>query len=373
MQLVVENQLGYVTISNKTWCTYCYYYSPLKTDRLELISFTREGIFCAQGGFYIDPWLPVNHAIITHGHADHARGGSKHYLCHKFTEPILRLRIDPNLNISTLEYGETTYINGIKLSLHPAGHIIGSAQIRLEFNGYIAVISGDYKTEHDGLSTAFEPVKCHAFVTESTFGLPIYNWLPQTELFADIKRWIAGNQLQQKTSVFMAYSLGKAQRLMKGLEGYGKIFVHNSINNINKAIESCGIELPETQLVTLETPKSEVQNNIVILPPALLGTNLIKKLPNAAVAICSGWMQVRGSRRWQAADAGFALSDHADWNGLLKAINDTEAEKVYVTHGSTATFSKYLNEIGIESAEVATQYGKEDDEEIAEPQKDSVT
>ena len=337
---------------------------------MSIITFTNKGIYCPQGKFYIDPWLPVDHAVITHGHADHARWGSKHYLCHKYTEPVLRLRIDPDLSISTLDYNETIFINGVKLSMFPAGHIVGSAQIRLEYGGYVAVISGDYKTEYDGISTAFEPVKCNEFVTESTFGLPIYNWLPQQELFGGIKDWIANNQLQDKTSVFIAYSLGKAQRLMKGLEGTARLFVHNSVNNLNKAIESNGIILPQAEIVTMETPKSETQNQIVILPPALLGTNLIKKLPNASVAICSGWMQVRGSRRWQAADAGFAVSDHADWSGLLSAIKATGAEKVYVTHGSTATFSKYLNEIGIESAEVATQYGKEDDEEIAEPKKE---
>ncbi|MCP9752107.1 ligase-associated DNA damage response exonuclease [Ferruginibacter sp. HRS2-29] len=337
---------------------------------MSIITFTNKGIYCPQGKFYIDPWLPVDHAVITHGHADHARRGSKHYLCHKYTEPILRLRIDPALSISTLDYNETIFINGVKLSMFPAGHIVGSAQIRLEYEGYVAVISGDYKTEYDGISTAFEPVRCNEFVTESTFGLPIYNWLPQHELFGGIRDWIANNQLQDKTSVFIAYSLGKAQRLMKGLEGTAKLFVHNSINNLNKAIESNGIVLPQAELVTMETPRTETQNQVVILPPALLGTNLIKKLSSASVAICSGWMQVRGSRRWQAADAGFAVSDHADWSGLLSAIKATGAEKVYVTHGSTATFSKYLNEIGIEAAEVATQYGKEDDEEIGEPKNE---
>ncbi len=337
---------------------------------MSIISFTNKGIYCPQGKFYIDPWLPVDHAVITHGHADHARFGSRHYLCHKFTEPILRLRIDPNLSISTLDYNEAITINGVKVSMFPAGHIIGSAQIRLEYEGFVAVISGDYKTEYDGISSAFEPVRCHEFVTESTFGLPIYNWLPQKNMFDEITNWISNNQLQNKTSVFIAYSLGKAQRLMKGLEGIAKLFVHSSINNLNKAIESNGIILPGTELVTIETSKADTQNQIVILPPALLGTNLIKKLPNPSVAICSGWMQVRGSRRWQAADAGFAVSDHADWPGLLSAIKATGAEKVYVTHGSTATFSKYLNEIGIESAEVATQYGKEDDEEVAEPKKE---
>jgi putative mRNA 3-end processing factor len=332
---------------------------------MQLITFTNRGIFCPQANIYIDPWLPVDYAVITHGHADHARGGSKHYLCHTYTKPILKLRLGANISTSTLSYTKSIFINGVKISLHPAGHIIGSAQVRLEFNGYTAVISGDYKTAYDGISTAFEPVKCNEFVTESTFGLPIYNWLPQQQLFDDIKTWIAGNQSQNKTSVFIAYSLGKAQRLMKGLDGVANIYVHSAINNLSTAFESSGIDLPVTQLINMEMNKAEVQNNIVILPPALLGTNLVKKIPNASVAICSGWMQVRGSRRWQAADAGFAMSDHADWNGLLNAIKATGAQKVFVTHGSTATFSKYLNEIGIEAAEVATQYGKEDDEAIA--------
>ena len=347
---------------------YCHHYKKNITA-LQLITFTNRGIFCPQANIYIDPWLPVDYAVITHGHADHARWGSKHYLCHTFTAPILKLRLGADTNTSTLPYDESIFINGVKISMHPAGHIIGSAQIRLEYGGYVAVISGDYKTEYDGISTAFEPVQCNEFVTESTFGLPIYNWLPQQELFDDIKTWIAGNQSQNKTSVFMAYSLGKAQRLMKGLDGVAKIFVHSAINNLNIAIESCGIKLPATQLINMEMNKADVQNNIVILPPALLGTNLIKKIPNAAVAICSGWMQVRGSRRWQAADAGFAVSDHADWSGLLSAIKATGAQKVFVTHGSTATFSKYLNEIGIESAEVVTQFGKEEDEAIATTEK----
>ena len=339
---------------------------------MELISFTNRGIYCVQGYFYVDPWLPVDYAVITHGHADHARWGNKHYLCHRFTAPILKLRIAADLSISTLDYGETVVINGVSVSMFPAGHIIGSAQVRLEYKGYVAVVSGDYKTVDDGISTPFEPVKCNVFVTESTFGLPIYNWLPQPEMFGDITKWIQNNQSQNKTSVFIAYSLGKAQRLMNALQDVAKLYVHSSINNLNEAIKSCGITLPETELINLETDKTLVQNNIVIMPPALLGTNLLKKIPNASVAICSGWMQVRGSRRWQAADAGFAVSDHADWGGLLTAIKASEPEKVYVTHGFTATFSKYLNEIGIESAEVSTQYGKEDDDVIAEPVKEAV-
>lgn len=329
---------------------------------LSLIIFTNKGIFCPKGNFYVDPWLPVDYALITHGHADHARYGSKFYLCQQFSVPILKLRLGSDIQIESVDYAETRFINGVKVSFHPAGHIIGSAQIRLEYNGFVTVISGDYKIEYDGISTAFEPIKCNEFVTECTFGLPIYNWLPQDEIFSQMKDWIHNNQSHNKTSVFIAYSLGKAQRIMKGLKDVAAVFVHGSIQRLNDAISSTGIDLPPTSTITLETIKTDVEKQIVILPPALLGTQLLKKIPNASVAICSGWMQVRGSRRWQAADAGFALSDHADWNGLLNAIKATEAEKVYATHGNVASFSKYLNEIGIETEEVTTQFGKEDDE-----------
>jgi len=278
----------------------------------------------------------------------------------------MQSRLGADISIETLPYGEAKMINGVKVSLHPAGHIAGSAQIRMEYNGFVSVASGDYKVENDHISTPIEIVKCHEFVTESTFGLPIYNWLGQQQIFNNIKNWISGNRHNQRSSIFIAYSLGKAQRLMKGLEGVAPIFVHSSIDRLNKAIESAGIRLPETKLWLADMPKADVQGNIVILPPSLLGTNVIKRIPNGAIAICSGWMQVRGSRRWQSADAGFAVSDHADWQGLLNTIKATEAEQVFVTHGYTATFSKYLNEIGINAKEVATQYGN--DEEAADPE-----
>ncbi|MCH5599407.1 ligase-associated DNA damage response exonuclease [Niabella ginsengisoli] len=328
---------------------------------MSLLRFTKEGIYCPQGDFYIDPWKPVKYAVITHGHGDHARWGSDHYLAHEASKPIMQSRLGADISIETMPYGESKIINGVKLSLHPAGHIIGSAQIRLEYNGFVSVVSGDYKIEYDGISTPFELVKCNEFVTESTFGLPIYNWLSQQQIFDNIKNWIAGNQRQQRTSIFIAYSLGKAQRLMKGLEGSGSLLVHSSIDRLNNAIKTAGIVLPDTKVWNVDTPKVDVQGNIVILPPSLLGTNMIKKIPNGAVAICSGWMQIRGNRRWQSVDAGFAVSDHADWQGLLSTIKATGAEQVFVTHGYTATFAKYLNEIGINAKEVNTQYGNDEE------------
>lgn len=330
---------------------------------MTLISFTNKGIYCKQGNFYIDPWKPVNLAITTHGHSDHVKWGNQAYLCHVLSKPILNQRLGPGLNIQTLPYNKEISINGVKVSLFPAGHVIGSAQVRLEHKGEVCVVSGDYKTASDGISTAFEPVKCHTFVSESTFGLPIYKWQPQQVILDQIKNWISGNQDKNKTSVLVAYSLGKAQRLIRGLNGYSPIYVHNSIANLNEAFIHAGVALPETIRISPDTKKEELQRGIVIVPPALAEGKWIKTLTNPATGICSGWMQVRAGRRWRSADAGFALSDHADWPGLLSAIRATEAEEVFVTHGYSAIFSRYLNEIGITAHEVKTQYGEETEEE----------
>ncbi|TCC89566.1 ligase-associated DNA damage response exonuclease [Pedobacter hiemivivus] len=336
---------------------------------MALITFTNKGIYCKQGDFYIDPWRPVNLAVTTHGHADHVKWGNKAYLCHELSKPILQHRLG-ELNIQTLPYHKEININGVKLSLYPAGHVIGSAQIRLEYKGEICVISGDYKVEYDGVSTAFEPVKCHTFVSESTFGLPIYKWQPQEDIFNQIRNWISSNRDKNQTTVLVAYSLGKAQRLMAGLAGYGDIYVHSSIANLNDVFSKAGVILPYTIPITAETSKEILQKGIVIVPPVMAEGKWIKSLTHAATGICSGWMQVRAGRRWQSADAGFALSDHADWPGLLSAIKATGAEKVFVTHGYSAIFSKYLNEIGIEAEEVKTQYGDEEEEENIELNKD---
>ncbi|MCZ4243689.1 ligase-associated DNA damage response exonuclease [Pedobacter punctiformis] len=330
---------------------------------MALITFTKRGIYCKQGNFYVDPWWPVDYAVTTHGHSDHVQFGNKHYLCHTLTEPIIKHRISTDLSVETLAYGEKITRNGVSISFYPAGHIIGSAQVRLEYKGEVCVISGDYKIENDGITTPFEPVKCHTFVSESTFGLPIYKWQKQQIIFDGIKNWVNDNILQQKTSVLIAYSLGKAQRLIKNLSGNTPIYVHNSIANLNEVIINAGIKLPETIRITPETTKNELQKGIVIVPPVMRDSRWIKNLSHPVTGICSGWMQVRAHRRWQSADAGFALSDHADWPGLIEAITATGAEQVYVTHGFTSAFSRFLNDNGIEASEVTTRFGQEDDEE----------
>jgi len=308
----------------------------------------------------LDPWFPVEYAIISHGHADHSRSGNKHYLCQNDSKAIIKHRLGQDISIESLGYNEPKNINGVQVSFFPAGHVIGSAQIRLEYKGYVVVFSGDYKTQPDFISTPYEPVKCHEFITESTFGLPIYKWKKEEELQAELQNWVLQNQQNNRTSVFLGYSLGKAQRIMKLIEGVDDIYVHTAINNLNNAISGSGIELPKTTLLEYDFKKADIQNKIVILPPALLRSRMIKKIPNAATAICSGWMHIRGNRRWKGVDAGFSISDHADWDGLLEAVKATGAEKVHVTHGSQAVFSKYLNEIGIEAYELKTEFGEDE-------------
>jgi putative mRNA 3-end processing factor len=327
---------------------------------LKLVKFTKKGIYCIPGKFYLDPWFPVEYAIISHGHADHSRPGNKHYLCQNDSKAIIKHRLGQDISIESLGYNEPKNINGVQVSFFPAGHVIGSAQIRLEYKGYVVVFSGDYKTQPDFISTPYEPVKCHEFITESTFGLPIYKWKKEEELQAELQNWILQNQQNNRTSVFLGYSLGKAQRIMKLIEGVDDIYVHTAINNLNNAISGSGIELPKTRLLNYDFKKADIQNKIIILPPALLGSRMLKKIPNAATAICSGWMHIRGNRRWKGVDAGFSISDHADWDGLLEAVKATGAEKVHVTHGSQAVFSKYLNEIGIEAYELKTEFGEDE-------------
>ena len=329
---------------------------------MPLIEFTDKGLFCPQGDFYIDPWKPVNKAVITHAHSDHARPGSNSYLCHHFTKPLLQLRLGDN-HYESIDWNEPVYMNGVKVTLHPAGHIIGSAQVRVEYKDEVWVFTGDFKTEDDGLSTAFEPVKCNSFITESTFGLPIYKWKKQEEIFTNMKAWIQSNKHAGKTSVFIAYSLGKSQRILKPLAETGlPIFAHGAVYNIHQTLLNSGWDLPLVKRITPETTKEELKECIVIAPSGAEGSPWIKRFSPYAIGICSGWMQVRGNVRRKNADAGFALSDHADWDGLITAVKATGAERIFATHGFQSAFSRFLNEQGIEAAEVKTNYGNDEEE-----------
>jgi putative mRNA 3-end processing factor len=325
-----------------------------------LIEFTGKGLFCPAGNFYIDPWSPVEKAVITHAHSDHARAGHQQYLCQTFSKPLLQLRLGNDISIQALPYNESLFLNGVKISFHPAGHIIGSAQVRVAYKGQVWVISGDYKPEHDGISTPFEVVRCHTFITESTFGLPIYNWQPQMVLLNQIRRWITLNLEAGRNSVLLAYSLGKAQRILHHLQKDDiPFYVHGAIDSIHSVLLQEGWPLPEVKKITESVSRQELLRGLIIAPPSAAGSPWLKKFHPYSLGICSGWMQVRGNTRRSNADVGFALSDHADWNGLLNTIKATGAEKVYVTHGFSSVLARYLTETGIPAEEVKTVYGEE--------------
>ncbi len=321
-------------------------------------------MFVQRANVYIDPWKRVKRALVTHGHADHARWGNEHYLCTDSAKPVIRHRLGKNLKIESVAYGKVVRINGVKFSFHPAGHITGSAQIRVEYKGEVWVVSGDYKLEDDGLAEKFEPVKCDTFITESTFGLPIYKWTPQEEIFADINNWWHQNKAEGKTTLLTGYSLGKAQRIIQGLDtSIGKIFTHAAIEATNVIFRKQGIKLNDTIKIASHQTKEMYAGNIVICPPGAAGNPWTNKLGEKSVGIASGWMALRKGRKGRSCDRGFPLSDHADWDGLVQAVKDTEAERIFVTHGangSSAIFAKWLCEQGLDAEELMTERSEED-------------
>lgn len=337
---------------------------------MELLEFRKEGIYCPKADVYIDPWKPVRYALITHGHSDHARWGHQYYLCTKSAKPVIQYRLG-NVKIEAVEYGEVTTINGVKFSFHPAGHIIGSAQIRVEHKGEVWVCSGDYKIQRDGISETFEAVKCHAFITESTFGLPIYKWKPQREVMGEINQWWRTNAAEGKVSILGAYALGKAQRILQNVDAsIGKIFTHGAIENTNEILRKQGIKLQATQRITKEFKKSDYVGHLVLATPSAMNSAWARRFPKASTGIASGWMSLRGMRRRRSVDRGFILSDHADWEGLNAAIQATEAERIFVTHGYTSIFKKWLIEQGKWAEEVTTAYEGESMEEKESAEQD---
>ena len=324
-----------------------------------LLAFNQNGIYCAKADVYLDPWRKVDKAIISHGHADHSRWGNKKYITHHDNIPIMKHRLG-EIDVMGKAYGQSFTINNVKFSLHPAGHVIGSSQIRVEHQGEVWVFTGDYKDEADGVCTPYEPVKCHTFITECTFGLPAFKWKPQAEVMTDINEWWQNNKADGRTSVLFGYSLGKAQRLLKHLDtNIGDIYTHGAIENMTNVLRTL-VDFPETKLITRETTKKELSGNLVLAPPSAHGGTWIRKMVPYVTASASGWMTFRGARRRRAIDKGFVMSDHCDWDGLLNSIKATDCEKVICTHGYTDIFSRYLREIGYDARTEATQYENEE-------------
>ena len=312
-----------------------------------LIQETPSGLYCEIGDFYIDPYRRVPKAVVTHAHADHARPGSQRYLAAKEGRRVLRNRLGPSAEIETIPYGATKLINGVTLSFHPAGHILGSAQVRVEYRGEVWVVSGDYKTEPDPTCAAFEHVRCHTFITECTFGLPIYRWPTQQEIFADINSWWKQCRDDGKPAVLLAYSLGKAQRLIAGVDpAIGPIYCPSAVQQLNDEYRASGIDLPKTWLPTQAPARNDWGGVLIVTPPSTANSMWLSVFRNASVAMVSGWMLTRQTPRSRSVEIGFPLSDHADWPGLLKVIDETHAEQILVTHGQAGTLVEWLNENG---------------------------
>jgi putative mRNA 3-end processing factor len=327
-----------------------------------------NGLYCAAGDFYIDPWNPVERAVITHAHADHLVPGSKGYLSTRPGERLLRARLGADAPIESLDYGEETGINGVRVSFHPAGHILGSAQVRIAHRGEIWVVSGDYKLAADPTCAAFGPIRCHTFVTESTFGLPIFRWPEAREALEEINAWWRGNQQAGKASVLFAYPLGKAQRVLAACDSaIGPIYTHGAIEQFNRIYRECGIALPETVYARTAPPKTDWTRALIVAPPLAKTSPWLRRFGDFSTGFASGWMRIRGTRRRRSIDRGFVLSDHADWPGLLSAIRASEATSVWVTHGYRAPMARWLTEQGIQADSIETGYeGERDEQESAE-------
>lgn len=328
-----------------------------------------DGLYCPAGGFHVDADRGVPFNVITHAHADHARWGSKRYLCSREGEPVLRERMAPDATIASLPYGESIDVNGVKISLHPAGHVRGSAQIRIEHGGRVLVCTGDYKRQSDPTCSPFEVVRCHEFVTESTFGLPIYRWKEPAIIAAEINDWWRRNVELGRTSVVLAYTLGKSQRILTMLDAsIGPILLHGSMVPMTQVYRDAGVALPPAEHATKENAKATKGRALVIAPPSAHGSTWMRKFLPASVASASGWMTVRGQRRRRAVDRGFVVSDHVDWPDLLRTIQETGATRVGVTHGYTGVVTRYLQEHGLDAYTIHTKFvGDADDDSDAPP------
>ena len=322
-----------------------------------MIESTDKGLYCAAGGFYIDPWQPVEKALVTHAHADHARPGSAAYLCAAPGLGLLKRRL-PDATIEAIPYGERRAIGDVSVSFHPAGHILGSAQVRVEHRGEVGVVSGDYKRADDPTCAAFEPVACHTLITEATFALPVYTWDPAADVVNEIVAWWSENRVEGRASVLFCYVLGKAQRILALLRGRidAPVRLHGAMEAATEAYREAGVEMAAAERIGEQERGKALAGALVLAPLPARGTTWIRRLPHPSTAFASGLMRVRGVRRQRAFDRGFVLSDHADWPALLATIEETGATKVLATHGWSDALARYLAERGRETGTLRTAY-----------------
>lgn len=330
-----------------------------------LLQTTDRGLYCAAGDFYIDPQRPVDRAVVTHAHSDHARWGCKRYLATRDSEHLLRMRLSTDAEFQFLDYGQSLSIAGVDIQLHPAGHMLGSAQVRLEYRGQVAVAMGDYKLGSDPTCPSWEPVKCHLLVTESTFGLPVYRWQPEVHTLHQINQWWRDSRDQGKCCLLYGYAVGKSQRLLAGLDpSIGPIFTHGAVEKGVAAYRKSGVPLPETTYVGSQSGKRDWSGGMVVAVPSAHGTAWVRRFGPVSTAMASGWMAVRGARRRRSLDRGFVVSDHVDWPSLIEAVEACDPDLLWVTHGYSAVVARYFQERGHEARAIDSRQ-RADTEEFA--------
>jgi putative mRNA 3-end processing factor len=312
---------------------------------MSLITVLPEGLYCEQGEFFIDPWRGVDTALITHAHSDHARYGSSHYMATRVSEGILKKRLGEGIDLQGVDYGEKRKLGNVWVSFHPAGHVLGSAQIRVEYKNEVWVVSGDYKRCYDPTCALFEVVPCDTFITEATFGLPIYQWQSGEEVCRQIYHWWQSDR--NRPSLLFCYAFGKAQRILAELRKFTDqpVYVHGAVHVLTEIYRQVGVEMVET-IPASEKPRDyKFKGDLVLAPPSGHRSSWMKRFQQPQTAFASGWMAVRGARRRRGYERGFVLSDHADWSGLVGTALQTRASKVYVTHGQSDVLSRYLKDV----------------------------
>ena len=342
---------------------------------MELIKLTNRGLYCEPGDFYIDPWKSVPRAIVTHAHSDHAHYGMDSYIAEKKSVDIMRLRVGRDAKIEGRDYGETFFMNDVKVSLHPAGHIFGSSQVRVEYQGEVWVFTGDCKRDFDPSCTPFEVVKCDTFITEATFALPIYQWTETSLVVKDIYEWWMKNRERGMNSILCVYALGKAQRVLAELLRYTNetVHLHGALLQLTQAYREAGIQMVPTvsALSATDTPdaakgdkakKEKLKGALILAPPSAAGSVWTRRFEPYEVGFASGWMAVRGNRRRNAYDRGFVISDHSAWNSLIRTIEETGCKRVLATHGSSEVLARYVTEeMGLVGEVLKTEFNPEED------------
>ena len=309
-----------------------------------LITQKSKGLYCESANVWIDPYKPVEKAIISHAHSDHFTNGCREYICSVETGLILRKRFGNNINLKTIDYDKKFSINGIYFSLHPSGHILGSSQIKIIAGSEIWLITGDLKRQKDKTCKSYEKLKTDFLICESTFGLPIFNWKPTNKIIDDITKWVT--ECEDSTSILFCYSLGKSQRLLSELnsQNFKNIYVHKSISKMNTIYKKLGIDLVEVKIFDKELEIDNLKNSLLLLPPSLNNRNFLKKFKRVQTSFASGWMSIRALKKRSGFDKGFTISDHADWNGLIKTIKESEAKRVFLNHGDGESLANFLRD-----------------------------